>query len=199
MTPTPSERLGPSILVAIKDELYCSVEDYRGNNRQLDSSFWLLPGTGDVIDALEGIMFFFRIDLTSGCIQIALENRILNMTSIIFLMDLYKWMRLPVGQASAPGAKLNLREVIYSSIPHEVSLVSLGDTILYGKTFEEHLLRWSWSSRDSTNEVTSKSYGTRGKMYLMRTVYHRCKSKKRHIDICDSVHNKRYRILFFFS
>ena len=56
-------------------------------------------------------------------------------------MGLYKWKRLPMGLASAPGALKNLMELIFAGLSYEVSLVYLDDVIIFGKNFEEHLKR----------------------------------------------------------
>ena len=51
-------------------------------------------------------------------------------------LGLYKWKRLPMGPASAPGTFQNLMELIFAGLSYEVALVYLDDVI--GKNFEEH-------------------------------------------------------------
>ena len=54
---------------------------------------------------------------------------------------LYKWTRLPMGLASAPGAFQKLMEFALSDLSYQVVLVYLDDIVVCGKRFEEHLLR----------------------------------------------------------
>ena len=56
-------------------------------------------------------------------------------------MRLYKWNRLPMGLASAPGAFQNSMELIMAGLSYEVALVYLDDIITFGRSFKEHLNR----------------------------------------------------------
>ena len=71
----------------------------------------------------------------------ALDEESQNMTAFVTPMGLYKWKRLPVGLGSAPGAFQNLMVLIMAGLFYEESLVYLDDTIIYGRSFEEHLNR----------------------------------------------------------
>ena len=110
ITPIESDRAAPSILFPENDGTYRLVVDYRGLNKQIEKTCWPLPRTNDAIDSFEGNMFFSSIDLTSGCFQMALKENSQNLTAFITPMGLHKWMRLPMGLASAPGSLQNLME-----------------------------------------------------------------------------------------
>ena len=69
----------------------------------------------------------------------ALDEESQNVTTFVTPMGLYKWTRLPMGLASAPGAFQNLMELIMSGLSYEVALVYLDDIIIFGRSFEEHL------------------------------------------------------------
>ena len=71
----------------------------------------------------------------------ALEEETQNLTAFITPMGLYKWKRLPMGLTSAPGAFQNLMELILAGLSYEVALIYLGDIVIFGKSFEEHLSR----------------------------------------------------------
>ena len=71
----------------------------------------------------------------------ALDEESQNVTAFVTPMGLYKWKRLPMGLASAPGAFQNLMELIMSGLSYEVALVYLDDIIIFGRSFEEHLNR----------------------------------------------------------
>ena len=139
--PNHSYWAAPSVLVKKKDGSYRLVVDYRGLNKQIEKTSWLLHRINDVIDSLDGNCYFSNIDLTSGCFQMALDEESQNVTAFVTPMGLYKWKRLPMGLASAPGAFQNLMELIISGLSYEVALVYLDDIIIFGRSFEEHLNR----------------------------------------------------------
>ena len=64
--PTHSDWAAPSLLVRKKDGTYCLVVVYRGLNKQIEKTCWLLPQINEAIDSLEGKMYFSNIDLLSG-------------------------------------------------------------------------------------------------------------------------------------
>ena len=49
-------------------------------------------------------MDFSIVDLLSGYFQMAIEEESQNIAAFITPLGLYKWKRLPMGLASAPGA-----------------------------------------------------------------------------------------------
>ena len=71
----------------------------------------------------------------------ALDEESQNVTAFVTPMGLYKWKRLPMGLASAPGAFQNLMELIMAGLSYEVALVYLDDKIIFGRSFDEHLNR----------------------------------------------------------
>ena len=139
--PTHSYWAAPSILVKKKDGTFRLVVDYRGLNKQIEKTSWPLPRINDIIDSLDGNIYFSNIDLTSGYFQMALEEESQHLTDFITSMGLYKWKRLPMGLDSAPGAFQNLMELILAGLSYEVAMIYLDDIIIFGKSFQEHLSR----------------------------------------------------------
>ena len=137
--PIHSYWAAPSILVKKKDCICRLVVDYRGLNKHIEKTSWPLPRINDVIDSLDGNCYFSNIDLTSDYFQMALDEESQNMTAFVTPMGLYKWKRLLMGLASAPGAFQNLMELIMAGLSYEVVLVYLDDIIICGSSFEEHL------------------------------------------------------------
>ena len=63
-----------------------------------------------------------------------------NVTTCLTPIGHYKWKRLPMGLASAPGAFQKLTELIMVGLSYELALVYL-DIIIFGTSFEQHLTR----------------------------------------------------------
>ena len=71
----------------------------------------------------------------------AIEEESQNLTAFITPLGLYKWKRLPMGLASAPGAFQNLMELFFAGLSYEMTLVYLDDVIVFGRNFDENLKR----------------------------------------------------------
>ena len=54
----------------------------------------------------------------------ALDEESQNVTTFVTPMELYKWKRLPMVLASAPGAFQNLMELIVVGLSYEAALVT---------------------------------------------------------------------------
>ena len=89
----------------------------------MEKTSWTLPRINNVIDSLDGNCYFSNINLTSGYFQMALVEESQNTTAFVTPMGIYKWKRLPMGLASAPGAFQNLMELIIVGLSCEVALV----------------------------------------------------------------------------
>ena len=72
--PTHSYWAAPSILVKKKDGTFRLAVGYRGLNKQIEKTSWPLPRIKDVIDSLEGNVYFSNNDLKSDYFQMALEE-----------------------------------------------------------------------------------------------------------------------------
>ena len=139
--PTHSEWAAPSLLVPKKDGSLRLVIDYRGLNKNVQKTSWPLPRIADVLDALEGNIYFTSIDLTSGYHQMPLAPHSRKYTAFVTPDGLYQWKRLPMGLSTAPGAFQNLMEIVMSGLSMEIAMVYLDDIVVFGRTFEEHLQR----------------------------------------------------------
>ena len=117
------------------------VVDYRGLNKQIEKTCWPLPRINEVIDSLEGNMYFSNIDLLSGYFQMAIEEESQNLTAFIEPLGLYKLKKLPMGLASAPDAFQNLMALIFAGLFYEMAPVYLDDVIVFERNFGEHLKR----------------------------------------------------------
>ena len=71
----------------------------------------------------------------------ALDEESQNVTAFVTHIELYKWKRLPMRLALAPGTFPNLTELITAGLSHEVTLGYLDDIINFGRSLREHLNR----------------------------------------------------------
>ena len=114
--PTHSDWAAPPLRVPKKDGTYRLVVDNRGLNKQIEKTCWPLPQIIEIINSLEGNLYFSNIDLLSGYFQMAIEEESQSLTAFITPLGLYKWKRQPMGLASAAGAFQNLMELIFAGL-----------------------------------------------------------------------------------
>ena len=88
--PKHSDWAAPSLLVPKKDGTYRLVVDYLGLNKQIEKTCWPLPRITEVIDSLEGNMYFSNIDRLWGYFQMALDEESQNVTAFVTPLGLYK-------------------------------------------------------------------------------------------------------------
>ena len=63
------------------------------------------------------------------------------MRAFVTPMELYKWKRLPMDLASAPGAFQSLIELSMAGLSFEVALVYGDNILIFSGSFEEHVNR----------------------------------------------------------
>ena len=71
----------------------------------------------------------------------AIEEESQNLKAFITPLGLYKWKRLPMRLASAPGAFQNLLELTFAGLSYVMALVYLDDVMVFGRNFDKHLKR----------------------------------------------------------
>ena len=74
IAPTHSEWAAPTVLVPKRDGSYRLVIDYRKLNAQTVKTSWPLPRISDILNNLEGSVFFSSLDLCSGFHQMEIEK-----------------------------------------------------------------------------------------------------------------------------
>ena len=141
ISPTHSEWAAPTVLVPKRDGSYRLVIDYRKLNAQTVKTSWPLPRISDILNNLEGSIFFSSLDLCSGFHQMEIDEEDRHLTSFITPFGLYQWKRMPMGLCNAPGAFQRLMEIVSSGLTYEIVLVYLDDIIVFGRSFEEHIHR----------------------------------------------------------
>ena len=132
--PTHSYWAAPSKLVKKKDRTFRLVVDYRGLNKQIKKLSRPLPRITNVIDSLEGKVYFSNIDFPNG-----LRGGI---TKLGFFRHSYGFVKM---EENTTGFNLSARSVPKSDgnspggLSYELALIHLDDILIFGKSFDEHL------------------------------------------------------------
>ena len=143
ITPTHSNWAALSILVPKKFERKRWIVVYRGLKNQIWKTSWPIPNVIDVTKPLEGNRFFPSIDLISGFFQLAFIDDSQNLTVFITPMRKNKWKRVAMGLSSARGAFQKVTKLVFNGFSYKFSPIALDGIIVFGKKFDEHLLRFT--------------------------------------------------------
>ena len=114
------------------------VIDYRKLNTVVEDDKFPLPNIDNIIDALAGAKYFSHLDLSQGYYQCQLRPEDRPVTAFSTPTGQYQMTRLPMGLKISPSAFSRLMTVAMSGLNETQCLVYLDDTIVFGRTMDEH-------------------------------------------------------------
>jgi hypothetical protein len=126
------------------------VIDYRMLNAITVKYQFPMPRIDDVMDSLDGALFYSSCDATHGFWQLRLHDSDIPKTAFRTPAGLYQWRVLPMGLSNSPAvfqrtmASFFQKEVTLSNGVKVVALgtfiqIYMDDLLIYSKTAEEHL------------------------------------------------------------
>lgn len=111
--------------------------DFRKVNKHITDDNYFFPGIFDNIEALKGMKFFSKIDLTTSFYQIPVAEEHQEITSFTSPIGQYKFTRLPFGLKSSP--KL-FQRTISGILSHFTNIIIfVDDILLFNSSGEEHI------------------------------------------------------------
>ena len=139
IVPSSSPWSSPLVLVRKKDGDMRFCVDYRRLNAITKSDAFPLPRIDDTLDLLAQNRFFSTLDLASGYWQVKMSPEAQEKTAFNTPNGLYEFVSMPFGLCNAPATFQRLMEVVMHGLARECCMVYMDDTLVLGKTFEEHL------------------------------------------------------------
>ena len=137
--PSDSPWSSPVILVQQKDKVRFCV-DYRKLNAVTKKDCYPLPRIDDTLDHLSGARFFSSMDLDSAFHQVSLAPEDKEKSGFQTPFGHYIFNVMPFGLCNAPSTFQRLIDNVLGQLKWSIALVYLDDTIVFSKTFEEHLV-----------------------------------------------------------
>ena len=137
--PSSSPWSSPILLVKKKDGTPRCCVDFRKLNECTVRDAFPLPRIDESLDALSGAKYFTVLDLKSGYWQVPLEEASKEKTAFATHRGLFEFNVLPMGLANAPAAFSRLMNNVLAGLTWSACLVYLDDTIVIGRTFNEHM------------------------------------------------------------
>ena len=110
--------------------------DYKHLNENVKRPHCMLPNLDDIAPKLAGAKFFTTLDASSGFFQILLSQESSRLTTFITPFGRYAFNRVPMGISLGPEAFQQKMQETLASL--EGCEAIMDDTIIYGRTEEEH-------------------------------------------------------------
>lgn len=131
----------PICLVRKKSGKVRPCVDYRRLNEITKKDAFPLPRVQDCLDAVSGAKLFSTFDLTSGFHQIAIRGSDVPKTAFCTKYGLYEYLTMPMGLTNSPAVFQRLMELVLAGLQWHTCLIYLDDVLVFGSSFEEHMLR----------------------------------------------------------
>ena len=111
--------------------------DYRALNKNTIKNRFPIPRIDDVLDKLQGLAFFSRIDLKSGYHQIRIKLEDVHKMAFRTSFRLYEFLVMQFGLTNALATFNRMMDGIFQ--PHRAYVGTFfDDMIVFSKTEEEH-------------------------------------------------------------
>eukprot|EP01018_Ginkgo_biloba_P010330 Gb_18703 [translate_table: standard] len=127
----------PIVLAQKKDGSFRMCIDYRALNNITIKNKFPMPRINDLIDELQGAMYFSKIDLKSGHYQIPIEDQ--EKTTFSTHHGHYEFKVMPFGLCNAPATFQGLMNKVFIKCLRKFLVIFFDDILVYNKTWDEHL------------------------------------------------------------
>jgi len=115
--------------------------DYRALNAVTCKDKFPLPRISDCLDALSGSVYFSTLDLSGSFFQVATPEGCgcREKSAFITRRGQFQFTRMPMGMSNSCGILSRVMALALKGLTYLCCLVFIDDTIVIGRTFDEHL------------------------------------------------------------
>jgi hypothetical protein len=113
--------------------------DMKGVNSVTVKDSFPLQRMDQALDQLGGAIHFSVVDMARGYFQVPLKKEDRSKTAFSANGKLWQWKVMCLGLCNAPSTFTRLMDLVLNGLTFVYCLVYLDDTIVYSRSFEEHL------------------------------------------------------------
>ena len=137
--PSNSSWAAAPVLVRKKDGRVRWCIDYRALNNVTRKDVFPLPIMSECIDALEGNMFFSKLDSNSAYWQIPMHDDSKHKTAFRTRHGLFEFNKLPFGLTNSPSTYSRVMNLVLRGLNWKIVLAFLDDILVLGLSIQGHL------------------------------------------------------------
>ena len=129
----------PLLLVKKKDNSMRFVCDFRGLNDVTKKDNYPLPHIRDVVDKMEGSVFWTTLDAASAYWSMPLDEQAKEKTAFAVPKWKFEFNVTPYGLCNAGSSYQRLMDICLSGLPSSCILAYMDDIVIFSRTFSEHM------------------------------------------------------------
>jgi hypothetical protein len=137
--PISSSYGSPIMMVPKKYDTWRMCVDYRALNKITVKNRYSLPRIDDLLDQLNNVVYFTKLDFLSGYHQIRVPEHDAWKTTFKTKHGLFEWLVMPFGLCNSSENFMRVMDDVFRPFIDDFVIVYLYDILVFSETWDEHV------------------------------------------------------------